>query len=95
MVGKNWLRKYRVETPLEGNGATLKERAPRSFGLRVTVEELKPEIEIGLDLEVILTQSYEIGESKNRIRSQIMGSQLIKVEELAEEKIAWGRKAAE
>ena len=37
-----------------------------------------------------------IAESKKKKKPNlIMGSQLIKIEELAEEKIAWGRKAAE
>ena len=84
-----------METPLKSDGATLEERAPRSLGLRVTVEEFKPEIEIGLNLEVILTQSYKIGKSENGIRSQIVNPQLIKVKELAEEKITRGRKTAE
>ena len=60
-VGKDWFGKDRVEAPLEGDGAALEERAPGSFGLGVAIEKFKPEVEIGLDLEVIFTQSYEIG----------------------------------
>ena len=59
-VGEDWLGKDRVEAPLKSNGATLDERAPRSFGLGVAVEEFEPKVEIWLDLEVVLTQSYEI-----------------------------------
>ena len=44
-----------MEATLKSNGATLEERAPRSFGLGVAIEKFKPEVEIGLDLEVILT----------------------------------------
>ena len=60
-VGKDRFGKDGVEATLKSDSAALKKRAPRGFGLGVAVEEFKPEIEVWLDLEVVLTQSDEIG----------------------------------
>ena len=37
------------------------EEDPRGLGLGVAIEKFKPEIEVWLDLEVVLTKSDEIG----------------------------------
>ena len=61
-----------MKAPLKSDGAALKERAPGSFGLGVAIEKFEPEVKIGLDLEVILTQSDKIGQGEDRIGSQVV-----------------------
>ena len=46
---------------MKSDGATLQKGAAGCFGLRVAIKEFKPDVKIWLDLEVILTQSDEIG----------------------------------
>ena len=45
---------------LEGDSSALKQRTARSLGLWIAIEDVQPEVDVWLDLEVILTESHEI-----------------------------------